>query len=93
MLFKLFLLFTIVPLLELALLIKIGAIIGVLWTIVIVVFTGILGASLARYEGFTILNKIKNNLSYGDMPGDEMIEGLLILVGGLLLLILKFNAR
>ena len=86
MLLKLFLLFTIVPLIELALLIKVGGYIGVFMTIMIVVITGILGATLARYEGFSILNQIKSTLSLGEIPGDEMIEGLLILVGGALLL-------
>jgi len=86
MFLKLLLLFTVVPLIELALLIKIGAYIGVLATISIVIVTGILGASLAKYEGFSILNKIRNTLHSGGIPGDEMIEGLLIFVGGALLL-------
>src|SRR4030042_5848079 len=86
MLFKLFLLFTIVPLIELALLIKVGTYIGVLPTIIIVVLTGILGAALAKYEGLSVLNQIRGTLSEGNIPGDEMLDGLLILVGGSLLL-------
>ena len=86
MFIKLFLLFTIIPLIELALLIKIGAYIGVLMTISVVVITGILGAALARYEGFSVLNQIRSTLASGDIPADELIEGLLILVGGALLL-------
>ena len=86
MFIKLFLLFTIIPLIELALLIKIGAYIGVLMTISIVIITGILGAYLAKYEGLSILSQIKTSLNQGEIPTDEMIEGLLILVGGALLL-------
>jgi len=86
MIFKLFLLFTIVPLIELALLIKIGSYIGVMMTITIVVITGIAGASLARYEGLSVFNQLRSVLSEGDIPTDELIEGLLIFVGGALLL-------
>ncbi|MBU1626676.1 membrane protein FxsA [bacterium] len=86
MLFKLFLLFTIVPLIELTLLIKVGTYIGVLPTIIIVVLTGISGAALAKYEGLSVFNQIRTTLSEADIPGDEMLDGLLILVGGALLL-------
>jgi UPF0716 protein FxsA len=86
MILKLFLLFTIVPIIELALLIKIGSHIGVIPTIAIVILTGIFGASLARYEGLTVLNKLRSTLAEGDIPTDELIEGMLIFVGGALLL-------
>jgi UPF0716 protein FxsA len=86
MLFKLFLLFTIVPLIELALLIKVGTSIGVLPTIIIVVLTGIIGAAIAKYEGLSIIYQIRTMLSQGNIPGDEMLDGLLLLVGGAMLL-------
>ena len=86
MLFKLILLFIGLPLIELALLIKIGTVIGFWPTMAIVVFTGILGASLARFQGFVTWLKIQQALQRGAMPAEEMIDGLLILVGGIVLL-------
>ena len=56
----LILLFTILPALELAVLIEIGSRIGTGNTIFIIIFTGVLGAYLARLQGFLILQKIQN---------------------------------
>ena len=83
---RLFLLFTIVPLLELALLIELGGIIGVTNTIAIVIITGFIGAALARSQGFGILNRIQAEMAQGQLPGDSMVDGLLVFAGGLLLL-------
>ena len=58
MLGRLILLFTLVPLVELFLLIKIGTLIGALPTILIVVGTGVLGATLARQQGFQVWSRI-----------------------------------
>jgi len=86
MLLKLFLLFTIIPIAEIYLLIKIGEKIGMLNTIIIVVLTGIIGASFAKSQGGMIIGKIKNDLSQGIMPGREILEGALILAGGIMLI-------
>ncbi len=86
MLFYLILCFTIVPVVELAVLLKAGRIIGVLNTIAIVILTGIVGALLARSQGIMILQKIREDLEKGMMPGDKLIDGALILCGGILLL-------
>ena len=80
------LLFTILPALELALLIQIGSNIGVGNTLFIIIFTGVLGAYLARLEGFLILRKIQDDLNRGILPNDQLRDGLMILVGGILLL-------
>ena len=85
MLIPLLLLFTLVPLLELALLIKIGRLIDVGPTIGLVVITGIIGAWLARHEGLRTLTRIRSELSAGQLPGNEMIDALLILVAGVFL--------
>ncbi|MGM0442240.1 MAG: FxsA family protein [Elusimicrobiota bacterium] len=82
----LILLFTVIPLTELALLIKIGQYIGVFYTILIVLITGVVGASLARVQGFLVLKKINRELSQGIMPSDHLFDGALILVGGVTLL-------
>lgn len=85
MFIKLLILFTIVPLIELSLLIKLGQHIGLAATLVIVILTGIFGAYLARAQGFMIISKIQNDLRNGRIPADPLLDGILILSGGLLL--------
>ncbi|SNS90318.1 UPF0716 protein FxsA [Anaerovirgula multivorans] len=86
MLLKLILLFTIVPIVELAILLKLSGYIGVGYTILIVLLTGVLGAYLAKSEGKGVLRRIKLEMSQGRMPGDELINGLCVIVGGAFLL-------
>ena len=83
---RLLVLFVIVPLVELVLLIKIGRIIGVGNTILIVVVTGVVGAAFARQQGSGILLSIRNSLARGEIPGAEMVQGVMILVGGIFLI-------
>ena len=78
--------FIIIPLIELVILIKVGSYIGLWPTIMIVILTGILGAALARQQGFMIINKIKTDVNSGRVPAQELIDGLLVLVGGIVLL-------
>lgn len=80
------LIFVVIPLVELALLIYIGNVIGVFNTILIVITTGVLGAVLARSQGFAALSKIRGHIERGTPPGDDILQGALILIGGLLLL-------
>lgn len=82
---KLLLLFTVVPVFELYLLVKVGEEIGTLNTVAIVVFTGILGASFAKSQGAQIFFNIRSALSQGQMPGRDMVQGVMILIGGVLL--------
>ncbi len=86
MLVKLFLLFTIIPIAELYLLVFVGEQIGTLNTIVIVVLTGMIGASFAKAQGGMVLGKIKSDLAQGVMPGKELVQGGLILAGGIMLI-------
>jgi len=86
MLWKLMLLFILTPLVELAILVYLGTIIGALYTIIIVVVTGIVGAILARNQGLATLSRIRSSLEQGIIPSNELFAGALILVGGLLLL-------
>ena len=86
MLFKLILLFTIVPIVELAILIKLGTYIGVFNTILIVIFTGVVGAALARIQGLKTLYQIQERLTEGQLPTGHILDGFLILAAGLLLL-------
>jgi UPF0716 protein FxsA len=86
MFLRLLLLFTVVPLIELYLLIKIGGVIGVVPTIAIVIGTGVLGAWLARWQGLAVLRRISEEMAAGRLPTDALIDGLLILVAAAVLL-------
>ena len=86
MLGYLILLFTIIPVVELTLLIKIGQYIGVSYTLVIIIGTGIAGAYLAKSQGFIILRRIQTDINKGIMPTDKIFDGVMILCGGILLL-------
>lgn len=83
---RLLLLFTTVPLVELALLLWIGARIGVLPTVVLILVTGVAGAALARHQGLAAWRRFQRALAEGRLPGREVVEGLLILVAGAVLL-------
>jgi len=82
---RLFLLFTLVPLLELFLLLRIGGAIGLLPTVAIVVVTGLLGAGLARREGIRAWGAVSEELAAGRVPAVELMHGFLVLVAGVLL--------
>lgn len=86
MLMKLILLFTVVPIIELALLIKLNTYIGLPYTILVVLITGVVGAYLAKSEGRGILRNIRMEMSQGRMPGDELVNGLCVLIGGAFLI-------
>ncbi|MFH1626234.1 MAG: FxsA family protein [Pseudomonadota bacterium] len=86
MLLKLFLAFTLVPFLELYLLIKIGTHLGVLPTILIVIVTGFWGAYLARLQGLKTLTRVRELLRCGVMPAEEMLDAMLIFAAGVVLL-------
>lgn len=86
MLFKLILLFTLLPLLDFAILLKIGSYIGFKYTLAIVIVTGLTGAYFAKREGRDIITKIKFDISQGKMPADELIAGLCVILGGAFLL-------
>lgn len=81
-----FLFFLIVPFVEIYLLLQIGGIVGVFPTVLLVVFTAVLGAWLLRRQGFATWQRFQSNLSKGEIPAYEMIEGPILLVGGALLL-------
>ena len=86
MFLRLFLLFTCVPLVELYLLLQIGSVIGALNTILLVIFTGMLGAFLAQREGIRTLQTIQSLLAQGEMPGEALLDALLILLAGFVLI-------
>ena len=83
---RLVLLFTVVPLVELYLLVKIGGLIGVWPTIALVLVTGVLGAALARQQGIGVFRRFDQALRGGEIPTEPLADGLLILVAAAVLL-------
>jgi UPF0716 protein FxsA len=84
-LFKLFLLFAILPIVEIAILINVGEQIGGWYTVAIVILTAFAGAHLVRQQGLSTLMQAQQKMQAGIMPGQEMAEGLLLVIAGVLL--------
>lgn len=82
----LFLIFLVIPLVEIYFLIQVGQVIGAVWTIFLVVATAVLGAFLLRLQGFQTLQRAQASMARGEIPAKEMLEGLCLLVSGALLL-------
>ena len=80
------LIFIAVPLIELALLIKLGGWIGIWPTLGLIVLTAIVGTALLRQQGFKTLNKVVETLQAGKAPVVPMVEGALLLIAGAFLL-------
>jgi len=81
-----FVLFLLVPILEIYFLIKVGEVIGAWPTIFLVVLTAVIGAGLLRQQGLSTLARMQQNMGEGKLPAQEIIEGVLLAVGGALLM-------
>jgi UPF0716 protein FxsA len=86
LLFRLLLLFTLVPFIEFVLLLWISRQTGLITAIVIVLGTGLIGAALARRQGLETLRRIQAEMSDGHVPGSMLLDGLMILIAGVLLI-------
>lgn len=75
-----------IPILEIGVFIVVGGEIGVLWTIGLVFLTAVLGTVLLRIEGFRTFARIRDKMNSGQIPGQELVNGAMILVAGILLL-------
>ncbi len=82
---RLLLLFTLVPAIELALLIELGSRIGTLATLGIIAGTGVVGAFIARRQGLGVMRRLQQETSEGRLPADPLIDGAFLLVAGALL--------
>jgi len=78
--------FLAIPLIEIAILLEIGKVVGVAYTIILVIGTAALGAALLRQQGLSTIAKVQMNMDQGNLPATELIEGLMLLVAGALLL-------
>ena len=93
MLLPLVLLFIVVPIAELAVVIQVGQAIGVWWTIAILIADSILGAMLMRAQGRAAWRRFNQAMQAGRVPAREVLDGGLIMFGGLLLLTPGFHHR
>lgn len=78
------------PLVELYLLIEVGSVIGALPTILLSVFTALLGGMLVRLQGFSVLFRAQSQMAQEEVPAIELLEGALLLMVGLALLLPGF---
>ncbi len=86
MFLKLLLLFTLVPAIELFVLIPLAAQIGVPATIAIILTTGFIGAWLGKRQGWEAIKRIQTELAQGQLPGDAITDAILILIACTLLI-------
>ncbi|AWL13291.1 UPF0716 protein YtzA [Saliniradius amylolyticus] len=82
---KLFLLFAIMPIIEIAVLIEVGEQIGGWNTVGLVILSAIVGAYLVRQQGMMTALQARQKMQLGQLPGQEMVEGLMLVVAGVLL--------
>lgn len=81
-----FLLFIIIPIIEISIFITIGSNIGILNTIAIILLTALVGIFLVRRKGLSLLFNARQNMSQGIMPTEEIKGGIFLLISGLLLI-------
>ncbi|MEX0975451.1 MAG: FxsA family protein [Bacillota bacterium] len=81
-----FVVFTALPIIEIALLIEMGKRIGTWWTVAFVIGTGILGGALLGVEGYGVFRKMREEIQATRIPKDSIIDGVLVIVGALLLI-------
>ena len=79
-------LFIVVPLVELAVLLRVGQAFGLARTLVLVVVTGVVGAALARAQGTRVLAEIRREMAEGRVPGPMLLDGMMILAAGAMLI-------
>lgn len=84
------LLFIVLPIMELAVLIRVGEVLGTWPTVGLVILTAVIGVSLVRSQGISTLMQVQKKLSSGEAPGQEIVEGMMLGVAGLLLVIPGF---
>ncbi len=86
MLIRVFLLFAVMPVIEVYLLIRVGSLIGAVPTVAILLAISMIGAWLVRHQGFEIMRRIQSEMAQGRLPAAELLDGAMVLVGGVLLL-------
>ena len=82
---RLFLLFTGMSLLEIFVFVKVGGFLGVWPTISLVIITALVGSALVRSQGLQLVQKLQERMAAGEMPGQQLIEGVMLIITGILL--------
>lgn len=80
------LLFILMPIVEIAVLLRVGDAIGWLSTLAVVILTAIIGTVMLRQQGLATLSRAQQRLGAGEMPAEQLLEGVLLMIGGVLLL-------
>lgn len=82
----LLLIFILIPIIEIALFIKVGGFLGLWPTLAIVILTAFIGTTMLRTQGMSTMARLQSTMQTGENPVDPMVHGALILVSGVLLL-------
>lgn len=80
------LIFFLVPLIEIYILIQVGQVIGAGWTVLLVVLTAVIGVRLLRSQGLSTLSRAQRKMDGGEMPAQELMEGIALIIAGAFLL-------
>lgn len=78
------------PIIEIVILLSFGKMLGVWITLLLLLMTGAAGVLLAKKQGLELIRKAQMQMNGGQLPGDELIDGICILAAGLLLLVPGF---
>ena len=81
----LFILFIIIPIIEITVIMQVGALLGLWPTVAIVILSAWLGAKYVRQQGLATLQSVQSKMAQGEMPSGEIVTGLMLLVAGVLL--------
>lgn len=81
-----FLLFLIIPVVEIMVLIKVGSFLGLFWTILLILSTAVIGVNILRQQGMAVLTRAGQKLNEGSLPAHELAEGFLLALAGALLI-------
>lgn len=82
---RLFLVFSAVSLLEIFVLVQVGGFLGVWPTIALVILSALVGSTLVRSQGLQLVQQLQQRLAKGEMPGQQLVEGCMLLITGILL--------
>lgn len=82
----LLILFIVIPLIEIAVIVQVAQAVGGWNTVGLLLIISIAGAWLVRREGFIVMRNVRMQLNQGHMPTNELIDGVLLLIGGLMML-------
>jgi len=82
---RLFFIFTAVSLLEIFVLVKVGSFLGAFATILLVIVSALVGSALVRSQGLQLLTQLQQRVAAGEMPGQQLVEGMMLIITGVLL--------